>query len=290
MTTILVTGATGQVGRSLVPRLLQWTAADRPANRPPETVRLLVRDEEQARRLEKAGAEVVLGDLRDASARAEALRGADAVVNVAAAFRGVPEEEAWAVNHHAAVALGREAAASGVRRFVHTSTNLVYPSGLGRPAREDDEPAADAAWGAYPASKIASERGLREVEGLPLVVLRLAFVYGEGDSHLRDIVPRAADWPAHQRLATVHVADVCSAVRRALRAPGIEGETFNIGDDAGITAWDLHAFAGVPFPRSPRRDDMDPWDKIPSTDHARKVLGWQPQYPTVLSAQAAGAL
>ncbi|MFD0327944.1 NAD-dependent epimerase/dehydratase family protein [Streptacidiphilus monticola] len=289
MTTILVTGATGQVGRSLVPRLLQWTAADRPANRPPETVRLLVRDEEQARRLEKAGAEVVLGDLRDASARAEALRGADAVVNVAAAFRGVPEEEAWAVNHHAAVALGREAAASGVRRFVHTSTNLVYPSGLGRPAREDDEPAADAAWGACPASKIASERGLREVKGLPLVVLRLAFVYGEGDSTSATSFrgPRTGPPTSGSRRSTSPTSAPRFAARCARRDRGRDVQHRRRRRHHRLGPARVR---GCPLPRSPRRDDMDPWDKIPSTDHARKVLGWQPQYPTVLSAQAAGAL
>lgn len=60
-------------------------------------------------------------------------------MNVAASFRGVPDEEAWAVNRDAAVALGRAAQASGVERFVQVSTNNVYGVGRSRPLTEEDE-------------------------------------------------------------------------------------------------------------------------------------------------------
>src|SRR6266568_4595321 len=93
-------------------------------------------------------------------------------------------------------------ARAGIRRFVHTSTNLVYGPSRGCPAREDDElrAAGTGRRNAYPVSKRECEQQLRAVSaevGLDIVTLRLAFVYGEGDSHIRDILPLYANAAAH---------------------------------------------------------------------------------------------
>ncbi|MFD8751049.1 NAD-dependent epimerase/dehydratase family protein [Kitasatospora sp. NPDC059577] len=286
MATILVTGATGAVGSRLVPRLLRWAGAQG------SSVRVLVRDEAKARALAGLGAQVVVGDLREEADRERALTGADAVLNVAAAPRGVSDEAAWEVNRDAAVALGREAAKAGVARFVQTSTNLVYGRGLGRPAVEDDRLAPDPAWGAYAASKARAEEGLRALgDELPLVVARLAFVYGEGDPHLAQSLRWAAGWPAHQRLAVVHHADVARALWRAVSTPGIEGRAYNVGDDAPLTAWDLHALNGRTHPGgSPEAAAFDPWEGQVSTAAARRDLGWHPLFPSAWAAAEAGAL
>ena len=287
MNTILVTGATGQVGRRFVPRLLQWTAAD-------ETVRVLVRDEARGEPFAALGAEVVVGDLREEADRAKALDGASAVVNVAAAFRNVPDEEAWAVNRDAAVALGRQALAAGVSRFVQTSTNLVYGAGRGRPAQEHDEPHPGNDRGVYPASKAQADAALEELrgtQGLPLVTVRLAFVYGEGDPHLAQALRFAAGWAAHQRMPMVHHADVAQALYRALRAPGVEGRIFHASDDAPVTAFDLYRLAGLPLPEGAAdRQDPDPWYGVTDNLPLREELGWRPVYPSVWTARDAGAL
>ncbi|RKE19155.1 NAD(P)-dependent oxidoreductase [Streptomyces sp. TLI_171] len=303
MARFLMTGATGQVGRRLVPRLAGWAG--------PGSVRVLVRDAERASRLEEFGVEAVVGDLREESGRRRALDGIEVVVNAAAALRGVPDEAAWAVNRDAAVALGREAAAAGVSRFVQVSTSLVYGRGLGRPAVEGDVLAPDPAWGVYPASKAQAEAGLRALaerpqHALPLVVVRLAFVYGEGDPHLAQSLNWAAHWPADQRLAVVHHADVAQGLWRAATAPGLEGRTFNLADDAPLTAWDLYLLngrvhpAGSPHPdeheeeggQQPSRPDrgFDPWEGQVSTTAARRELGWRPLYPSAWTAADAGAL
>ncbi|MDJ0371376.1 NAD-dependent epimerase/dehydratase family protein, partial [Streptomyces sp. H10-C2] len=216
----LVTGATGEVGRRFVPRLLQWTA-------PGDGVRVLVRDEARGVAAARLGAQVAVGELRDPEAVRKALAGVDAVVNIAAAFRGVPDEEAWTVNRDAAVDLGRAAVEAGAGRFVQVSTNLVYGAGRGRPAVEDDEPLPDTAmWGAYPASKAEAERGLLELHrehGLDVRIGRLAFVYGEGDAHLAQSLRWAGGWAGHKRLPMVHHADVAQGLLRLLRAPGAAG-------------------------------------------------------------------
>ncbi|PBC63793.1 epimerase [Streptomyces sp. Tue6028] len=282
----LVTGSTGSVGRRFVPRLLRQAS-------PGDRVRVLVRDESGAAAVAGLGAQVVVGDLRDTEALGKALAGVDAVVNIAAAFRDVPDEEAWAVNRDAALELGRASVASGVRRFVQVSTNLVYGTGRGRPLTEDDPVVPGGAmWGAYPESKAAAERGLLALDGgLDVRVARLAFVYGEGDPHLARSMRWAGHWAATQRLHMVHHADVAQGLRRLLYAPGAGGGIHNIADDSPVTAVDLHRLNGVDIPAALyERTDPDPWLGIVSTARVRRELGFRPLYPSVWTAQDAGAL
>jgi nucleoside-diphosphate-sugar epimerase len=285
---ILVTGATGQVGRRFVPRLLRRAGAA-------GTVRLLVRDEARAEPLTRLGAQAAPGELREEADVRKALSAVDAVVNIAAAFRGVPEEEAWAVNRDAALALGRAAVDAGVSRFVQVSTTLVYGAGRGRPVTEDDGfLPGSSMWGAYPASKAEAEAGLLALgrdSGLDVRVGRLAFVYGEGDPHLAQSLRWAEGWAAHQRLSMVHHADVAQGLLRVLYAPGVAGRTYNIADDAPVTAAELLFLNGVPLPAGMAdRPLPDPWEGIASALRIRDDLGFRPLHPTVWSARDAGAL
>ncbi|MFF2204260.1 NAD-dependent epimerase/dehydratase family protein [Streptomyces sp. NPDC058145] len=278
----LITGATGQVGRGFVPRLLAQS-------RPDERIRVLVRDETRAADLADLGAEVVVGDLRDTDVLGKALAGADAVVNVAASFRGVPDEEVWAVNRDAAVELGRAAVASGVRRFVQTGTILSYGTGRGRPLVEDDPTVPGGSmWMTYPESKLEAERGLLALDGLDVRVGRLAFVYGDGDPHLPGITRWTASQPATKRHHLVHVADVAQGLTRLLHAPGAGGRIYNIADDAPATVLEIHQLLGAEPPAD--GPDPDPWYGLVSTDRIRRELGYRPRFPTLWSARDAGAL
>ncbi|MBY8881187.1 NAD-dependent epimerase/dehydratase family protein [Actinacidiphila acidipaludis] len=277
----LVTGATGQVGRRFVPRLLQSAA-------PGDKVRVLVRDEARGERFAGLGAEVLIGDLRDVDVLGKATAGVDAVVNVAAAFRGVPDEEARAVNRDAAIELGRAAVVSGVRRFVQVSTGLVYGTGRGRPLVESDETVPGGhLWGAYPESKWEAERALGDMEGLAdLRIGRLPFVYGDGDPHLDDVM----QWPAMQRLHMGHHLDVAQGLRRLLYASGAHG-VYNIADEAPVTTVDLFEVHDRPVPQEVYdRDAPDPWHSVMSTTRIRRELGYRPLVPSVWTAREAGLL
>jgi NADH dehydrogenase len=108
---LLLTGATGTVGLSLLRRL---TAAGIP-------VRCLVRD---PRRLgaQRVKVQITLGDLADPFSFRHALRGVDTVVHLAAAIRDQPAGSIEEVAGIAAWRLVRAAEQAGVERFVFFST------------------------------------------------------------------------------------------------------------------------------------------------------------------------
>src|SRR5687768_13398910 len=126
---ILVTGATGKVGSRLARRLAARG----------DQVRALVRDPVRARELLGDSIELAPGDLLDVSSLAAAVQGVDAVVHCAAFFRGATPEQAHAVNDLGTQNLAHAAVAAKVKRFVFTSTGLVYGPNGGRLARETDE-------------------------------------------------------------------------------------------------------------------------------------------------------
>ena len=173
------------------------------------------------------------------------MRGVDAVVHCAAFFRGATPEQAHAVNDLGTQHLASAARAASVKRFVFTSTGLVYGPNGGRPAREDD-PCAPT--DGYPVSKLAAERFLLAMEGLDVRVLRLPFVYGDGDPHIEEAVPMMRGFPPAQRMSIGHHADVAQAVARLLDAPSPAHRIYNVVDDEAPDLATLFASVGAPPP------------------------------------------
>lgn len=279
---LLLTGATGRVGRHLLPRLVAQG----------HDVRAVARGEAGATQIKATGAEPVLADLLEPEGYRGALAGRDAVVHLAAVLRSTDADEIRRANLEATRRLADATLEAGVGRFVAASTTLVYPGGLGRPATEDDRPAPPPAWGVYPATKAEADQALLALHrdrDLGVRIVRFAFVYGEGDPHLTESLGWAGRWPGHQRLQLLHHADAAQAVVRALEAPGVDGRVYNAADESPVTAVELHALNGVPFPDRPE-GEADLWHAIVDTTRIRRELGFRPWYPSVWSARDAGAL
>lgn len=272
---ILVTGATGKVGSRLAKRLAARG----------DHVRALVRDRARAATL--GSIELVEGDLLDAGSLAAAVRGVDAVVHCAAFFRGATPEQAQAVNDLGTRQLASAARAAAVRRFLFTSTGLVYGSTGGRLAREDDPCAPTAA---YPVSKLAAEHHLRALDGLDVRVLRLPFVYGDGDPHIEEAVPMMRGFPATQRMSIAHHADVAKAIACVLDAPSPAHRIYNVTDDEAPDLAAVFAAVGEPPPDGSAAERARPFDAVLDGRRLREELGFVPTYPRLADAVAAGAL
>jgi uncharacterized protein YbjT (DUF2867 family) len=110
---ILVTGASGTVGRALLPLLLEDG----------QDVRALVRDPRGLGR-HRVDVQIALGDLArlgDRHLQRQALRGVDTVIHLAAAIRDEPHARVEELNGLATARLLRAAERAGVERFVFFS-------------------------------------------------------------------------------------------------------------------------------------------------------------------------
>jgi nucleoside-diphosphate-sugar epimerase len=273
---VLVTGATGKVGSRLSKRLA----------RRGDQVRALVRDAARAAELREVGIEIVTGDLLDAESLALAVRGVDAVVHCAAFFRGATPEQAQAVNDLGSQQLASAARAAEVKRFVFTSTGLVYGPNGGRPASEDDPCRPTAA---YPVSKLAAERFLLGLDRIDVRVLRLPFVYGDGDPHIEEVVPMMREFPPTQRMSIAHHADVAQAVARLLDKPSPTYRIYNVVDDEAPDLATLFASVGAAPPDGSNPEKARPFEAVLDGRRIREDLGFEPQFPRLADAIAARA-
>jgi nucleoside-diphosphate-sugar epimerase len=273
---ILITGATGKVGSRLTKDFSQRG----------DQVRALVRDPKRAAEMLPAGVELVRGDLLDAASLTEAVRGIDVVVHCAAFFRGATPEQAASVNDVGTQQLAIAARAAGVKRFVFTSTGLVYGNTNGR-LSDEEQPCAPLA--AYPASKLAAERFLLGLEGLDVRVLRLPFVYGDGDPHIAESAPMMKGALAAQRMSLAHHADVAQAVTLIVDAASPRHRIYNVTDDEAPDLATIYASVGAPPPDGSTPAFAQAFDTILDGRRLREELGFKPRFPRFADALRAGA-
>lgn len=192
---VLLTGATGFIGRAVAQALRARGHAVVPVQRRPGA----------------GGAEVVQADFAQVPARdwwVPRLAGIDAVVNAVGILRETPGQRFEALHHQAPAELFRACAQAGVRCVVQVSA-------LG---------ADDTARSAYHRSKKAADDVLR---ALPLAgaVVQPSLVYGPGGSSaaLFDKLAVAPLLPFPQggrmRVQPVHLDDLVAGIVRLLEAP-----------------------------------------------------------------------
>jgi nucleoside-diphosphate-sugar epimerase len=175
---VLVTGASGFIGRHLVRALIAQGIP----------VRALVR-RESPRGLwpEEAGVEIVVGDLLDGSVARCATAGVRRVFHLAGRLfaPGVPAVAFERLHVEATLALLNECTRTdGFESFVLCSTTGVLGPQNGRLGREDDlvNPR-----NAYEETKARAEHeatAFARSVSLPLTIVRPGLVYGPGDRHL----------------------------------------------------------------------------------------------------------
>jgi nucleoside-diphosphate-sugar epimerase len=169
---------------------------------------------------------------------------------------------------------------------VFTSTGLVYGPNGGRLAREDDPCAPTVA---YPLSKLAAERALLATESLDVRVLRLPFVYGDGDPHIAEIIPFMRGFPPSQRMAVAHHADVAQAVVLVLDAPSPRHRIYNVTDDEAPDLATMFVAVGAPPPDGSQAERARDFDVLLDGSRLRDDLGFRPLFPRLRDALAAGA-
>jgi len=250
-TRVLVTGATGAVGRRVVPQLLARG----------QRVTALARTLEKRARLAALGADAVALDLLDADAARRVVEGHDAVINLATHMPPsllrmlLPWEwrENDRVRRQGSAALVDAALAAGTSRFVQESFAPVYADG-GAEWIDESWPLRPAP---YNRTVLDAERSASRftAAGGVGVVLRFAAFYG-ADRLLRDLVRAVRHgWAPLPGAATAYLSsvsheDAASAVVAALDLPA---GAYNVCDDEPLTRREwadaLAGAAGAPRPR-----------------------------------------
>jgi Predicted nucleoside-diphosphate-sugar epimerases len=216
---ILVVGATGQLGGLITHALLGRGTS----------VRTLVRGGSAYDGLVTAGAEAVIGDLKDRDSVRAACHGVDAVITTANAIGRTGEDNLESVDHRGNADLIDAAAAEGVRRF-------VFVSALGADA-EHPMPLLRA--------KGLTEQRLR-ASGMAATVLRPNFYM---DTWIPAVVggPALAGRPVtlvgdgRRRHSMVAMRDVASYAVAALDHSEADGQTLPIGGPQPVTWRDVVA-------------------------------------------------
>jgi UDP-glucose 4-epimerase len=292
---VLVTGASGTIGRPLVAALAGAGYA----------VRAAVRDRRAL--AFPAGLEIVrLGDLAGPVDWTPLLAGVDAVVHLAGIAhigRRFTESQYDRINHLATAELARAAARAGVRHFVFVSSiraqcdmhadHVLSEADTARPT----EP--------YGRSKLAAENAVRAA-GLPYTILRPVLVYSpDARGNLASLIRlarsalplplRAID----NRRSLLAVENLIAAIRFALEDPRGRGETFIVADPRAVSVGEIvticrRALGRDPrlfsFPARPLRalfsviGEQDKWHRLAGSLEASPAkliaAGWQPQLTT----------
>jgi nucleoside-diphosphate-sugar epimerase len=229
--TVLVTGATGFMGASLVNGLRVRG----------EHVRVLARSPAKAARLTDQGAEVVIGDITERRAVADAVDGARVVYHLAGRLFEpcVPASEYHRTHVEGTKILLDRCQACSVERLVHCSTTGVLGvTGDGAA----DETAPYRPTNAYEATKAQAEQTVRERarRGLPAVIARPGLVYGPGDLHLLPFfraVLRRQFRPIGRRTVWLHpiyIDDMTEALLRCGDRTEALGECFHLAARAPV--------------------------------------------------------
>ena len=170
--TILVTGATGRIGRHVVRAYLADGAAVRA---------LVLPGDPGGTDLEAAGVEVVVGELTDRTALARATDGVAVVCHLAAALtsRGHGDDDFFESNLRGTYELLQavRANALALRRLVYVSSDAVYWSGLLTPADflPVDETHPRRPGSVYGATKLGAEElclTFQRAYGVPVSIMR----------------------------------------------------------------------------------------------------------------------
>ena len=247
MTRVLVTGASGFIGRPLTEAL---AGAGYP-------VRAGVRD----RRAQKfpAGVETAMQpDLGRPVDWSPLLAGMDAVVHLAGiahVVSDIPEATYDRVNHLATAELARAAAAAGVRRFVlMSSTRAQAGAASAEPLTEASTPQPTDAYGR---SKLAAEEAVRAA-GVPYTILRPALVYGPGAKGNLASLTRLAALPMPlpfgaftNRRSLLAIDNLISAVCFALENESAANETFLVADPQPVSVAELVSMLRAAMDRKP---------------------------------------
>ena len=248
MKTVLVTGATGFLGKYVIEELAEHGYQ----------VRAFGRNSKVGRSLENSSVSFFKGDLTKADDVLEACKGMDLVVHAGAlsTIWG-----AWEDFYHANV-LGTKyvleaCRQTGIQRLVYVSSPSIYAAPKDQLAIKESDAPEENNLNNYIRSKLASEKLFKNYPDVPSIILRPRGLFGIGDT---SILPRVIN--LSQKLGIPLIGDGCQlmdmtcvenvalAIRLAIEAPEAKGDIYNITNGEPRAFRDLleESLTGLDYP------------------------------------------
>jgi nucleoside-diphosphate-sugar epimerase len=295
---ILVTGASGFVGRALCAEAVVRGMAVRGVTRCPCDLPMGVEN-------------VLVGGIDDRTQWRDVIAPCEVVIHLAARVHVMadtaadPLEEFRRVNVQGTLSLARQATAAGVRRFVFVSSVKVNGEAtqLGCPFTADDAPAP---LDAYGISKMEAEQGLREIArqtGMEVVIIRPPLVYGPGVkanfAAMMRWLKRGLPLPLgaiHNQRSLVALDNLVDLIVTCLTHPAAANQTFLVSDGEDVSTTELLRRMGQALGRPARLIPVPvSWLKLAAAlvgkpdmaqrlcgslqvdiEKTRRLLGWTP--------------
>jgi nucleoside-diphosphate-sugar epimerase len=279
---IAVIGATGVLGRHLVPRLLERGHA----------VCATARKDSDLDKLKRIGAEAVRADIFDPVSLRAAVVNCDAAIHAATSIPSAAGKGDWAINdrirREGTANLLAACRAERVRRYVQQSVAMLHTTSDTRAQTEDDPIAA------Y--ERIRSAFDMEQIvmaSPLDWCVLRGGSFYGPGTG-------RPEAWRSQARggvltlpgdgngfISLIHVADMGAAMAIVVER-GQPKQFYIAADDQPATYRDLFGYVAAmegAAPPAPGGPVVLPSFRV--SNAKLKALGWSPGYPSYRAGLAA---
>ena len=248
MKKVLVTGATGFLGKYVVEELVEHGYQ----------VRAFGRNSKVGRSLENTSVSFFQGDLTKADDVLEACKGMDLVVH-AGALSTVwgPWEDFFQANVLGTKYVLEACRQTDIQRLVYVSSPSIYAALKNQLAIKESDAPEENNLNNYIRSKLASEKLFKDYPDVPSIILRPRGLFGIGDT---SILPRVINLSqkigipligdGRQLMDMTCVENVALAIRLAIEAPEAKGEVYNITNGEPRAFRDLleESLTGLGYP------------------------------------------
>jgi nucleoside-diphosphate-sugar epimerase len=250
---VLVTGATGFVGKPLCDRLVARN----------NIISATIRSVGDKEKLPSEIKPILINSLCDALPT-EQLANTEVVIYLAARVHQMNDNSPNAldayreINTKAAISLAKQAAENGVTRFIYLSSIKVNGEGLTDPYSEKDTPNPIDPYGQ---SKWEAEQGLLKLAqetGLEVVIIRAPLIYGPNVKanflQLLKIIDKSIPLPfgaINNARSILFVGNLVDAIITCLDHPNAKNQTFVVSDGDDLSTTDLMHRLGKALGKSP---------------------------------------
>jgi nucleoside-diphosphate-sugar epimerase len=286
---IFVTGATGVLGRRLLPKLVNQA----------HSVTAVARSKDKEDWIRSVGANPISVDLFDPNAVINAVQEHSVVINLAThipqTLKEMSDPKIWEINDR----IRREVSKNLATAAKKTGAHKIIQESIALPYQDHGSEWIDETYPLKPTSVMRSAQVAEQNvlnSGVDAVVLRFSYFYGPDSHHSQEFIKLARYGvsmylgPRDAYITMIHLDDASDAIVYALNAPaGI----YNIAEDQPLTrkdatkalanSLDKHLIFRLPgffVPASTENGDMMRRSQRISNRKFKEATGWRPHYPS----------